>query len=82
MQKLLTLFSAAIAELDLFEPGPLEEALKLVVTNAGVKAGDLVHAVRIAVTGKPVGPGLYDCLTIIGRDQALARIERVLPLCG
>lgn len=52
------------------------------VTNAGVKAGDLVHAVRIAVTGKPVGPGLYDCLTIIGRDQALARIERVLPLCG
>ncbi|RLS62154.1 MAG: glutamate--tRNA ligase [Planctomycetota bacterium] len=82
VQKLLTLFSAAIAELDLFEPGPLEEALKLVVTNAGVKAGDLVHAVRIAVTGKPVGPGLYDCLTIIGRDQALARIERVLPLCG
>ena len=82
VQKLLTLFSAAIAELDLFEPGPLEEALKLVVTTAGVKAGDLVHAVRIAVTGKPVGPGLYDCLTIIGRDQALARIERVLPLCG
>jgi glutamyl-tRNA synthetase len=47
-----------------------------------VKVGDLVHAVRVAVTGKTVGPGLYDCLAILGREQSLARIARALPRCG
>jgi len=52
------------------------------VEEAGVKVGDLVHAVRVAVTGKTVGPGLYDCLAILGRDRSLARLEKAIPLCG
>jgi glutamyl-tRNA synthetase len=52
------------------------------VEQAGVKVGDLIHAVRVAVTGKTVGPGLYDCLAILGREASLARIDRALPLCG
>jgi glutamyl-tRNA synthetase len=79
---LLSSYAAAIAAVDAFEPGPLEEALKRVVDEAGVKVGDLVHAVRVAVTGKTVGPGLYDCLAILGRERALARLERALPLAG
>jgi len=47
-----------------------------------MKVGDIIHAVRVAVTGKTVGPGLYDCLAILGREKSLARIARALPLCG
>jgi hypothetical protein len=36
----------------------------------------------VAVTGKTVGPGLYDCLAILGRQRSLARIARALPRCG
>jgi glutamyl-tRNA synthetase len=79
---LLEAFAAAIGTVEPFEPGPLEGALKQVVEAAGVKVGDLVHAVRVAVTGKTVGPGLYDCLAIMGRERAVARIGRALPLCG
>jgi glutamyl-tRNA synthetase len=82
VRDLLGRFATAIRDLEPFEPGPLEEALKRVVAEAGVKTGDLVHAVRVAVTGKTVGPGLYDCLAILGRERSLARIERALPLCG
>jgi glutamyl/glutaminyl-tRNA synthetase len=60
----------------------IEAALKQVVEAAGVKVGDIIHAVRVAVTGKTVGPGLYDCLAILGREKSLARIARALPLCG
>ena len=52
------------------------------IEEAGVKVGDLVHAVRVAVTGKTVGPGLYDCLAILGREKSLVRLEKALPLCG
>ena len=82
VKELLAAFATAIQTVEPFEPAGLETALKGVVEQAGVKVGDLVHAVRVAVTGKTVGPGLYDCLAILGRDRSLARIARALPLCG
>ena len=82
VRDLLARFAAAIRSVDPFEPAPLEEALKRVVEEAGVKVGELVHAVRVAVTGKTVGPGLYDCLSILGRERAIERLERALPLAG
>ncbi|MFM8634273.1 MAG: glutamate--tRNA ligase [Planctomycetia bacterium] len=82
VRDLLASFSEAIHTLEPFEPAGLEAALKRVVEQAGLKPGDLVHAVRVAVTGKTVGPGLYDCLAILGRERSLARIARALPLCA
>ena len=79
---LLAAYATALRQVDPFAPGPLEETLKRVVEEAGVKVGDLVHAVRVAVTGKTVGPGLYDCLAILGRETSVARIDRAIPLCG
>jgi glutamyl-tRNA synthetase len=81
VRSLLEAIAAALRDVDPFAPTVLEETLKRVVEAAGMKTGDLVHAVRVAVTGKTVGPGLYDCLSILGRDRSLARIERVLPRC-
>ena len=65
-----------------FAPPELEAACKGIVDAAGLKIGDLIHPIRVAITGKTVGPGLYDCLAILGREQSLARLTRALPLCG
>jgi glutamyl-tRNA synthetase len=81
-QSLLAAYAAALRSIDCFEPPALEAALKRVVEEAGMKVGDLIHAVRVAVTGRTVGPGLYDCLAILGRERSLARLDRALPLCG
>jgi glutamyl-tRNA synthetase len=82
VRPLLEAFAAELRAVEPYAPPALEEALKRVVEAAGAKVGDLVHAVRVAVTGKTVGPGLYDCLAILGRERSLARIERSLPRCG
>ena len=37
--------------------------------RTGRKMGDVVNPVRVAVTGQGVGPGLYDCLVILGRER-------------
>jgi len=71
----LEAFAARLATVEPFEPGPLEEALKATAEAAGAKVGDLVHPVRVAVTGRSVGPGLYDCLAILGREKSLERIK-------
>lgn len=62
--------------------GELLGAYAKTLEAAGVKVSDLVHAVRVAMTGKTVGPGLYDRLAILGREQSLAQIARPLPRCA
>jgi glutamyl-tRNA synthetase len=78
----LEAFATAVQVVESFEPQPLEEALKATAEALGMKPGDLVHPVRVAITGRSVGPGLYDCLAILGRAASLSRISRALPLCG
>jgi glutamyl-tRNA synthetase len=74
--ELLARYAAIIATITPFEPGPLEEATKAFVAEAALKLGDVIHPVRVAITGKTVGPGLYDCLAILGASKSIARIDR------
>jgi len=56
----------------------VEIALKATAAELGVKVGVLIHPVRLACTGNPNGPSLYHLLEVIGKEQALARIEKAL----
>ncbi|MAT16388.1 MAG: glutamate--tRNA ligase, partial [Planctomyces sp.] len=40
-----------------------------------VSTGLLIHGLRISTTGSPVGPGLYDCLLLVGKEKVLERID-------
>jgi glutamyl-tRNA synthetase len=79
-RELLAAYSAELSSVEPFEPAALEAHLKEFVERQGVKIGDLVHAVRVAITGKGVGFGLFDALAILGRERCLRRIERALTL--
>jgi hypothetical protein len=43
-----------------------------------VKADVLVHPVGLACTGNSSGPSLYHLLAVMGKEKAMARIERAL----
>jgi glutamyl-tRNA synthetase len=68
----------AFAALPEFTAPKLEETLKRIATECGVKAGVLVHPVRMACTGASAGPSLYHLLEVLGKEKVVARIERVL----
>ena len=44
----------------------------------GIKAGVLIHATRLAMTGRTVSPGLFEMLRLLGRDDVVARLEQVI----
>ena len=51
--------------------------------GASLKAGgaslkDVAHAIRVSVTGRAVGPGLFDILSVIGSDIVVARLRKLL----
>jgi glutamyl/glutaminyl-tRNA synthetase len=42
--------------------------------------GTVVNALRVATTGQAVGPGLYDCLAILGRESCRRRIAAAIAM--
>jgi len=80
MREHLAAIEAAFLELGAFDPASLETALRLVADARGVKAAALIHAVRVAVTGKTVSPGLFEVLALVGRPRVSARLKAATRL--
>jgi glutamyl-tRNA synthetase len=74
----LAAYRAWLATREVFDAAVLEHDTHEFLAARGWALGDIVHAVRVAVTGQAVGPGLFDCLEIIGQDLSLRRIDRAL----
>jgi glutamyl-tRNA synthetase len=68
-----------------FETAPftetaLEQTLRQLADERRVKAGALIHATRIAMTGRMISPGLFEMLVLLGRDRVLARLRALTQL--
>ncbi len=75
---LLEEFADRLAVQEDFRAESLETLLHQFVEEKGIKVADIIHALRVAVTGKTVGFGMFDTLAILGREEVLARIRRAL----
>ena len=42
----------------------------------GIKAGELMSATRVALTGRKVAPGLFEVMALLGREKVVARLRR------
>jgi glutamyl-tRNA synthetase len=69
--------AAAFSEASPFEEKTLEEALRVAAEKLGVKGGDLIHPMRIALTGQMVGPSAFAVVEAVGREKTLERLERM-----
>ena len=66
------------AALPAFDAASTESALRGLADERGESAGQLVHPVRVAVTGQAGGPSLFDLLEVLGPDRVLARMDRAV----
>ncbi|HEV3003778.1 MAG TPA: glutamate--tRNA ligase [Pirellulales bacterium] len=73
-------FRDRLATLDAFDVAALERSMQEFLDAEQIKIGAVIHAVRVAVTGKAVGPGLYDCLAILGKEKCLRRLDRAMKV--
>jgi glutamyl-tRNA synthetase len=67
-----------LAGLEPFTQAALEPALRALAEVHGVKAAALIHATRVAVTGRAVSPGLFEVLELLGRDRSSARVRNAV----
>ena len=65
----------AALDQDQFEARSLEHSLRTVADARSIKAGVLIHATRVGMTGRTVSPGLFEMVELIGRDRTLGRLK-------
>jgi len=61
-----------------FEPVMIHSIIEQVAQQSGVGMGPVSQAIRVAIAGVAVSPGIGETLTILGRTRTMTRIERCL----
>jgi glutamyl-tRNA synthetase len=56
----------------------VEAALRGLVERDGVKPKQVFQPVRVAIAGTTISPGIFESVAVLGRDEALRRIDRFL----
>jgi glutamyl-tRNA synthetase len=56
-------------------PSDLEQQARAFCEERGIKFGNFVHPVRAALTGTNKGPGLFDCVFLLGKGRAVQRLR-------
>jgi glutamyl-tRNA synthetase len=70
----------ALAATEAFDVSSIEAALTGVVERRGCKPRDVYQPLRVALAGRPVSPGIFETVAVLGRETTLARIDDVLNL--
>jgi glutamyl-tRNA synthetase len=64
-----------LADVDPYDPGPIEAALAPLLERFDLKPGKLYQPIRVAITGTSISPGIFESLAALGRERSLERIR-------
>ena len=67
----------ALRDVEPFNEQHVEAAVRRTAEQQDIKAAPLIHATRVAVTGRTASPGIFEVLVLLGRDRTLARLEQL-----
>jgi glutamyl-tRNA synthetase len=68
----------ALAQAASFDETGVAETLQALVARLAVKPREVYQPLRVAIAGTTVSPGIFESVALLGREEALARIDRAL----
>jgi glutamyl-tRNA synthetase len=69
---------AALAEVAEFDEAGVRESLEGVLERRACKPGAVYQPLRVAISGTTISPGIFESVALLGKDETLRRIDRVL----
>jgi len=56
----------------------IENAVRKVASYLQIKGGQIIHPTRVALSGKKVGPGLFELMVVLGQDKTVKRLKKAI----
>jgi len=70
------LFIEKLDKLGKFDILSIEEAFRGLVKELNMESKALIHPLRVALTGKTIGPGLFEVICYLGKTRTKERLSR------
>ena len=80
--ELLAKLADALEKLPMWNHDPCDHASRAVAEAAGVKAGLLINATRVAIVGQAVAPPLFDTMVALGQQRVVRRLRDAVASLG
>jgi len=61
-----------------FTADSLEDLYRTTAESLNLSAGKLIHPTRLAISGVPAGPGLFELMEVLARDRVVRRLRRAI----
>ena len=74
----LRLLAAKLTATTDFSEKSLESVFVAVMDETGLKLGKIAQPVRVALTGRTASPGIFEIISILGKDSVLQRLDKAL----
>ena len=74
----IAVLTAALAAVSPFDEPHVETAVRSTAAERGIKAGLLIHAVRVGLTGRTASPGLFELIALLGREETGRRMDQLI----
>jgi glutamyl-tRNA synthetase len=69
---------AQLVAVEPFTAGRIEAELRALAERLGLKPRQAFQPIRVALTGSKVSPGLFESIELLGREEALARLDAAI----
>jgi glutamyl-tRNA synthetase len=76
LPELMEILAQRLSSMEPFTSASAEEQLRTLAEEKGIKAGLLINATRVALTGQAVAPGLFEVIGALGRERVIGRLNR------
>ena len=70
-----------LAILEEFTEENTEKVYRELSEELQIKAGQLIHPTRLALTGRTATPGLFEVMVLLGKERCLVRLEQAINFC-
>jgi glutamyl-tRNA synthetase len=70
--------ASRLEKVEPFDLAGTEQVVRGLAAELGVKAGLLINASRVSLTGKAVAPGIFDVMVVLGRDKTVQRLRKAV----
>jgi len=64
--------------LEYWDEESIENAVREVASSLQIKGGQIIHPTRVALSGKKVGPGLFEVMVVLGQDKTVKRLKEAI----
>ncbi|MEW6456763.1 MAG: glutamate--tRNA ligase [Acidobacteriota bacterium] len=78
LDKYLEKLTAHLEKIETFTASEVEKVFREFSEKEKIKAASLIHATRVAVTGKRVSPSLFEVLELIGKEKTIFRVKKLV----